>query len=152
MAGSAPFSVAAGDFNGDGFPDLAVANRFSNNVSVLINAGDWSGGRPSGRSGPSPKGSLALGFTPATPDLLPKRATASAVSLDRPLAETAADQLFAATLGNDQAFATMVRAHRTPNEQGLRPMPFQTQTNNGRLDCDWLWEMEAGFSLSHSIV
>jgi hypothetical protein len=46
MAGSAPFSVAAGDFNGDGFPDLAVANRFSNNVSVLINAGDWSGGPP----------------------------------------------------------------------------------------------------------
>ena len=36
-AGSGPRSVAVGDFNGDGLPDLAVANRFSNNVSVLIN-------------------------------------------------------------------------------------------------------------------
>ncbi len=36
-AGSIPFSVAVGDFNGDGLPDLAVANGGSANVSVLIN-------------------------------------------------------------------------------------------------------------------
>ena len=36
-AGSAPISGAVGDFNGDGRPDLAVANSDSNNVSVLIN-------------------------------------------------------------------------------------------------------------------
>jgi VCBS repeat protein len=36
-AGSLPYSVAVGDFNGDGLPDLAVANAYSNNVSVLIN-------------------------------------------------------------------------------------------------------------------
>jgi VCBS repeat-containing protein len=35
-AGDAPASVAVGDFNGDNDPDLAVANRFSNNVSVLL--------------------------------------------------------------------------------------------------------------------
>ena len=35
--GSNPQSVAVGDFNGDGKPDLAVANSDSNNVSVLIN-------------------------------------------------------------------------------------------------------------------
>jgi hypothetical protein len=29
--------VVVGDFNGDGLPDLAVANYFSNDVSVLIN-------------------------------------------------------------------------------------------------------------------
>jgi hypothetical protein len=29
--------VAVGDFNGDGRPDLAVANYSFNNVSVLIN-------------------------------------------------------------------------------------------------------------------
>jgi len=29
--------VAVGDFNGDGALDLAVANYYSNNVSVLIN-------------------------------------------------------------------------------------------------------------------
>jgi len=36
-AGRAPYSVAVGDFNGDGKPDLAVANWVSNNVSILIN-------------------------------------------------------------------------------------------------------------------
>ena len=36
-AGGSPRSVAVGDFNGDGTPDLAVANSGSNNVSVLIN-------------------------------------------------------------------------------------------------------------------
>src|SRR5262249_39792183 len=36
-AGSNPHSVAVGDFNGDGKPDLAVANLSSNNVTVLLN-------------------------------------------------------------------------------------------------------------------
>ncbi len=35
--GRAPYSVAVGDFNVDGRPDLAVANSDSNTVSVLIN-------------------------------------------------------------------------------------------------------------------
>src|SRR6516225_6414802 len=39
-AGVAPFSVAVGDFNGDGILDLAVANEGSNNVSVLLGNGD----------------------------------------------------------------------------------------------------------------
>jgi VCBS repeat protein/FG-GAP repeat protein len=39
-AGSSPFSVAVGDFNGDGVPDLAVANLNSINVSVLLGNGD----------------------------------------------------------------------------------------------------------------
>ncbi|WP_254564241.1 putative Ig domain-containing protein, partial [Oscillatoria sp. HE19RPO] len=39
--GTGPNSVTVGDFNGDGNPDLAVANRNSNTVSVLI--GDGSG-------------------------------------------------------------------------------------------------------------
>ena len=41
-AGSAPRSVAVGDFNGDRKPDLAVANQFSSNVSVLLGNGDGS--------------------------------------------------------------------------------------------------------------
>jgi hypothetical protein len=40
--GVAPRSVAVGDFNRDGKPDLAVANGVSNNVSVLL--GDGMGG------------------------------------------------------------------------------------------------------------
>src|SRR5439155_23383689 len=35
-----PSSVAVGDFNGDGVPDLAVANSRSDTVSVLLGGGD----------------------------------------------------------------------------------------------------------------
>src|SRR5260370_25213921 len=35
-------SVAVGDFNGDGFLDLAVANADSDNISVLLGNGDGS--------------------------------------------------------------------------------------------------------------
>ena len=38
-AGSAPYSVAVGDFDGDGKPDLAVADNGSGTVTVLLNAG-----------------------------------------------------------------------------------------------------------------
>jgi hypothetical protein len=45
-AGPSPYAVAVGDFNGDGFPDLAVANNpgsgGASTVSVLLNAADWS--------------------------------------------------------------------------------------------------------------
>ena len=39
-AGEGPWSVAIGDLNGDEIPDLAVANRDSNNVAVLLGVGD----------------------------------------------------------------------------------------------------------------
>src|SRR5262249_32954283 len=50
VAGSAPTSVAVGDFNGDGSPDLAVANLLSNDISILLNDGIWpdGGGAPGG--------------------------------------------------------------------------------------------------------
>ena len=38
--GADPASVAVGDLNGDGRPDLIVANDGSNTVSVLLNAGN----------------------------------------------------------------------------------------------------------------
>lgn len=38
--GTTPVSAATGDFNGDGIPDIAVANSGSNNVSVLLGKGD----------------------------------------------------------------------------------------------------------------
>jgi hypothetical protein len=36
-AGTGPLGVAVGDFNRDGRQDLAVANQFSDNVSILLN-------------------------------------------------------------------------------------------------------------------
>src|SRR5262249_1241788 len=45
--GSAPGAVAVGDLNGDGIPDLAVANFFSNSASVLLNT------TPPGSTAPS---------------------------------------------------------------------------------------------------
>jgi hypothetical protein len=45
-AGGAPWSLMPGDFNGDGFADLAVANFFyPGTLSVLVNAADWVGGK-----------------------------------------------------------------------------------------------------------
>ncbi|MBI4325036.1 MAG: VCBS repeat-containing protein, partial [Chloroflexi bacterium] len=40
--GTSPSSVAVGDFNGDGKLDLAVANRISDNVSILLGTGTGS--------------------------------------------------------------------------------------------------------------
>ena len=38
-AGTGANAVATSDFNGDGTPDLAVANQGANNVSVLLGSG-----------------------------------------------------------------------------------------------------------------
>ena len=38
--GNRPLSVTTGDFNGDGVTDLATANNFSADVSVLLGLGD----------------------------------------------------------------------------------------------------------------
>ena len=40
MWGVIQYSVTAGDFNGDGYLDLAVANYSSNTVSILLNNGN----------------------------------------------------------------------------------------------------------------
>ncbi|MGB7761824.1 MAG: FG-GAP-like repeat-containing protein [Bryobacteraceae bacterium] len=42
--GNNPSSVAVGDFDGDGYPDLAITNRDSNSVTVLLNRTSTTGG------------------------------------------------------------------------------------------------------------
>src|SRR5262249_34900576 len=44
FAGRLPQSFAAGDFNGDGYADVAVVNHIPGTVTVLLNAADGSGG------------------------------------------------------------------------------------------------------------
>jgi len=39
-AGDQPLAVLAADYNGDGFPDIGVANFSGNQVSLLLNNGD----------------------------------------------------------------------------------------------------------------
>jgi hypothetical protein len=46
--GSIPISVAVGDFNLDGKPDLAVANDGSNNVTILLGNGHGAFAQPAG--------------------------------------------------------------------------------------------------------
>jgi surface antigen len=53
--GATPVSIAAADFNGDGFLDLAVADLGTKNISILLNNGDGSF-----KLGAT----LSLGFTP----------------------------------------------------------------------------------------
>src|SRR5207253_166200 len=55
--GTNPTSVAVGDLNGDGKPDLAVANYNSGNVSVLLGTG-------TGSFGAAPN--IAVGTTPTS--------------------------------------------------------------------------------------
>jgi len=56
--GDTPWSIGVGDFNGDGDPDLAVANQSANNVSVLL------GGADSTFTRQTPD--LAVGFGPTS--------------------------------------------------------------------------------------
>jgi VCBS repeat-containing protein len=77
-AGDSPVSVATGDFNADNDPDLAVANRFSSDVSVLL------GGAAGSFTGPTsfPTGffsnSVAVGNFNADADQDPDLAVANA--------------------------------------------------------------------------
>jgi hypothetical protein len=60
-----PSGLAVGDFNGDGFPDLVTANsRTPGDVSVLINAADWSSPGGGGSAAPTTESSPFAGKTP----------------------------------------------------------------------------------------
>jgi hypothetical protein len=60
-AGDGPVSIAIGDLNGDGKPDLATANLYGNTISVLSNSGDGTfASARTYRGGGDPRG-IAIG-------------------------------------------------------------------------------------------
>jgi hypothetical protein len=65
-AGRGPESVAIGDLNGDGKPDLVTANSGSDTVSVLLNTGDGSYAPPVAYA--TAKGPLAVALGDLTGD------------------------------------------------------------------------------------
>jgi hypothetical protein len=68
-AGDGPSSVALGDLDGDGDLDLAVANGYSNNVSVLLGRGDGSFQRQVNYDAGTGPSSVALGDLDGDGDL-----------------------------------------------------------------------------------
>lgn len=66
-AGDAPAAVTAGDFNNDGFPDLAVANANANSVSIFLGSGGGAfGARTDINVGTTPSGIVAGQFNADT--------------------------------------------------------------------------------------
>src|SRR5262249_16780962 len=60
--GMQPAGVAVADFNGDGRPDLAIANSLDNTISVLVNTAKTSANSPSFR----PQQTFATGRSPCS--------------------------------------------------------------------------------------
>ncbi|MCW5853529.1 MAG: VCBS repeat-containing protein, partial [Anaerolineae bacterium] len=83
--GTNPYSVAVGDFNLDGIPDLAVANNGSNSVSILLGTGtgDFTAPASSPESVGSAPSSVAVGDfnLDGIPDLAVSNYLASTVSI-----------------------------------------------------------------------
>jgi hypothetical protein len=101
---STALSVAVGDFNGDNWPDLVVANYYSSDVSILLNDSNWpmspSGGHSPGtpmrpRTRLASAGLVTESLLPPDPVVaglpLPGR-TVLLVDGSRPLLRTDADQ------------------------------------------------------------
>jgi VCBS repeat-containing protein len=83
--GSFPASVAVGEFNQDGQPDLAVANEFSDNVSVLLGGSGGSFGGPTNYATGAFADSVAVGDfnRDGDPDLAVANAWSGTISVLR---------------------------------------------------------------------
>ncbi len=108
--GASPYAVTVGDFNGDGLPDLALANYSSNTISVLLNT------TPTGAITPSfaAQATFAVGSYPYSlavgdfngdgrPDLAVANSSGNTVSV---LLNTTAPGAATASFAAQQTFAT----------------------------------------------
>ena len=119
MTGHAPLAVAAGDFNGDGKTDLAIANSGSNTVTVLIgNGGGSTFARKDYATGSVPLGIVAGDFN-------------GDGNLDLALANSASNTI-SVLLGNgDGTFRAKVDYAAGAQPQGLAVGDFN---GDGKLD------------------
>jgi type II secretory pathway component GspD/PulD (secretin) len=70
-SGSSPTSIAVGDFNKDGFADLAVVNMSANTVSIFLGNGDGTFKPPTTiATGSAPTSIVAEAFNPSNPSLI----------------------------------------------------------------------------------
>jgi hypothetical protein len=127
-----PRGLAVGDFNGDGFPDLATANFGpSRDVSVLINAADWS-------SQPGAPALLPLADRPgsdmpaSTPTLSPQTTPSSGIGAD-------AERLFpapAVSAAVTSPLEKVLAAAGSGRKRGTRPAPGDLVRPDGLLPGD----------------
>jgi microcompartment protein CcmK/EutM len=108
--GTFPTSVAVADLNGDGFPDLVVANESSDTVSVLLNTTTPDASTPSFHlqqtfaTGNSPTSVVAADMNgDGLPDLVVANSGSTTVSV---LFNTTAPGATTASFANQQTFAT----------------------------------------------
>ena len=73
--GTLPSSVAVGDLNGDGIPDMAVTNESDNNVSVLLGNGDGTFQQP--KNYPTGAGPFSVAIGDFNGDGIPDLAVAN---------------------------------------------------------------------------
>jgi hypothetical protein len=120
-----PTSVAMGDFNTDGFPDLASANALGGTVTVLLNQADWQAGPRGIHLSPEAgsAGETVTGLPAAeaarriaaqrgqSPSPAPAQAAGAATVAD----QESWERLGAVVRGADQPAATvrLIREHRT---------------------------------------
>jgi Bacterial type II and III secretion system protein/FG-GAP-like repeat len=77
--GAGPTAIAVGDFNGDGFADLAVVNKDSNTVSIFLGNGDETFQTPTTLvTGNVPTSIVAEAFNPNAPATIDLAVTNSA--------------------------------------------------------------------------
>jgi hypothetical protein len=70
-SGAGPTAIAVGDFNDDGFPDLAVVNKNANTVSIFLGNGDETFQVPTTLvTGNAPTAIVAQAFNPNAPAII----------------------------------------------------------------------------------